>query len=109
MNVYRPSSRITTITAITQLNDDKRTATYRSRMCLSLSACMYVCETQLACMLTPLISYLCITMQTDDHSGSMPDIDCTMSPVTATATVVVAPQASGTCNSMEANFTTGML
>ncbi|VDM14049.1 unnamed protein product [Wuchereria bancrofti] len=50
-----------------------------------------------------------MTMQTDDHSGfiplSVPDVDCTTSPVTATATVVVAPQASASCSSVESNFT----
>lgn len=50
-------------------------------------------------------------METGDHSGSIPlstpDVDYNISPVTATATVVVAPQASGDCNNVEPNFTNG--
>nr|CRZ22844.1 Bm8812 [Brugia malayi] len=54
-------------------------------------------------------------MQTDDHSGfipsSVPDVDCTTSSGTATATTVVAaaPQSSESCSSVESNFTNGML
>uniref|UniRef100_A0A8R1XRY6 Uncharacterized protein n=2 Tax=Onchocerca TaxID=6281 RepID=A0A8R1XRY6_ONCVO len=49
-----------------------------------------------------------MTMQTGDHSGSIPvsvrGIDCTTPPVTATATAMIAAQTSAECNSMEPNF-----
>uniref|UniRef100_A0A915PJR1 Uncharacterized protein n=1 Tax=Setaria digitata TaxID=48799 RepID=A0A915PJR1_9BILA len=57
-----------------------------------------------------------MTMQTaGDHSASIPlpvpDIGCNISPVTAAATaasVVVAPELSGSDSSVESNFTIGM-